>query len=136
MYLKLTDDDFSVKEHIPDKPGIYKLIAIDDKGAPRIINRFLGVDNDGILYIGKTENIRKRLTNMRRAFLPKYTSTKHIAVRRYQEITGIKDSHPITNLVVCIEVVSDKMKSAKGLESELFKNYEAVFGERPPLNKQ
>ncbi|HET6528934.1 MAG TPA: hypothetical protein VFG39_09320, partial [Balneolaceae bacterium] len=82
MHFKITNLNFNVKQNIPDKSGIYKLIAVDCEGIPRPINRFLDEDREGILYIGKSENLRKRLNNMRRAFLPKYKSSKHIAVRR------------------------------------------------------
>jgi len=94
MYLKLTDADFVVKHHVEAKPGVYKLIAVDHNNKPITINRFLDNDPNGILYIGQSVNLRKRLTNMRRAFLPQYKSTKHIAVRRYKELTRIAQFHP------------------------------------------
>lgn len=136
MYLRLTDIDFDIKNQIEARPGVYKLIVVDDSNIPISLNRFLGPDPNGILYIGKSENFRVRLTNMRRAFLPKYKSNKHIAVRRYNELSNIAKFYPIQNIVVFIVPTTDNEPIAKSLETKILKDYEFTYGERPPLNKQ
>ena len=98
------------------------------------LNRILDTDQSGTLYIGKADNLRKRLTNMRRAFSLEHKSTKHIAVRRYNTLKRIQEKFPVKRLVISIELVKDGM-TARQLEKNTFSLYEKLLGERPPLNR-
>lgn len=135
MHHKINDETFRIKDQIPDTPGIYKIIVLDQNDLPIKINRFLDVDSNGILYIGKANNLRKRLANMRRAFSITHKSKKHIAVRRYYLLKKVADKYPIDRIVVLIEKVKD-CETAKHLETKRLEEYEKIFGERPPFNKQ
>ena len=66
--ISLVEDHFW--QNIPESSGVYKIQCIQDK-KPIKINRVLGIDNQGILYIGKSENLRERLS-----FLQNHNSTK------------------------------------------------------------
>jgi len=136
-YYKINDIDFIIKKNIPELPGIYKIIALDINGLPLVLNRFLGFDNSGTLYIGKAENLCKRLTNMKRAFSPNHISDKHIAVRRYKMLNTLDRmtiQFPMEKIVIEIQLA--KNMTARELESKAFRDYEELFGERPPLNRQ
>lgn len=136
-YYNINNLDFNVR-NIPELPGIYKIIALDDYDEPMILNRFLDYDTSGILYIGKAENLYKRLTNMKRAFSINHLSKSHIAVRRYNSLNTLGRmavKYPIEKLVIEIELTKNGMKAME-LEREAFKKYENQFGERPPLNRQ
>lgn len=135
MYQRINDVEFTVKKNIPNQPGIYRIIALDNNGEPVRINRLLDVDESGTLYIGKSENLRKRISNMRRAFSPKHKSVKHIAVRRYQRIKKIEEKYPVRSLVILLELTKDN-QSARELEKQELEVYEKFMGEIPPLNRQ
>lgn len=134
-HYKLNSENFNVSEHIPEKPGVYAIIALDENDKPLELNRIFDFDMSGTLYIGKSENLRKRITNMRRAFLPNFKSTKHIGVRRYQSIKKFAEKFPIDNLAITIELAREN-ETAFDLEKRKFRVYEKFFGERPPLNRQ
>jgi excinuclease UvrABC nuclease subunit len=132
---KLNDKSFIVKDNIPELPGVYKIIAVDEEGDPIEINRVLDTDQSGTLYIGKADNLRKRLANMRRAFSESHKSTKHIAVRRYNSLKHFKAKFPVDRIIISIEVAQND-ETAKQLETRHLALYEKLLGERPPLNRQ
>ena len=71
MRLTLNDENFIPKDHIKSMSGVYKMLLLDE---------------NGVLYIGQSENLLKRLTKMKQAFDKNYKSNKHIAVRKIQSI--------------------------------------------------
>jgi excinuclease UvrABC nuclease subunit len=135
MHLRINHKDFKIKDSIPVAPGVYSIIALDENECPIEINRFLDTDQSGTLYIGKSDNLRKRLTNMRRAFSLNHKSRKHIAVRRFYHFKKVADKFPIDTIVISFKLARDGL-SAKQLETQKLNLYERIFGERPPLNKQ
>jgi excinuclease UvrABC nuclease subunit len=134
-HYKLIDETFIVLKTIPDKPGIYKIVALNEDDLPMNINRVLDTDQSGTLYIGKAENLRKRIANLKRAFLPEYKSTKHIGARRFHSIKSFSLQFPIHSLAITFEL-SKENETARELEAEKFRIYEKFMGERPPLNRQ
>src|SRR5438876_46242 len=54
-------------DHLPDHRGhgVYR-IRLCESGKVISIQRFLGCDNEGILCIGKSKNLKKRLEQFRR----------------------------------------------------------------------
>jgi hypothetical protein len=133
-YFDINSKEFIAKNHFPELPGIYMIIALDENQIPITISRFLDDDKFGILYIGQTKNLRKRLIKMKRAFSPDHKSEAHIAVRRYKTLIQMHKRFPIDRLVVKFELVTDNISSIQ-LEMLAFKNYEDIYGERPPLNR-
>ncbi len=135
MHHKINDKAFKINENIPALAVVYSIIALDEYGIPVEINRFLDIDQSGTLYIGKSDNLRKRINNMRRAFSKDYKSEKHVAVRRYNILRQIEKKFPIERLVISFELAK-KGTTARQLESHKLNLYEKIFGERPPLNRQ
>ncbi|MEX2364059.1 MAG: hypothetical protein WD597_10570, partial [Balneolaceae bacterium] len=65
--------------------GVYKVIAA--RNNVRIpIKRFLGTDQEGILYIGKATSFIDRVIDLKKSISPDYIGTSHICGRRYKSL--------------------------------------------------
>jgi hypothetical protein len=112
-----------------DKGGVYKIIAMhENKRMP--INRFLGTDDSGVLYIGKAISFIERVIDLKKSILPQYNGTKHICGRRYKSITSIADKFRSDKLYM--ELISSEEPEI--LERKLLDDYRNLYGEVPPLN--
>lgn len=90
----------------------------------------MGIDNDGILYIGKSDNLRERLRMLQRVLNPKLKATAHTFGTKYNDNKNLKIAFPLKTLFVSIEVAEEP----KNLESKLLDKYFIKFGEVPPFN--
>jgi len=111
------------KEQCP-KEGIYILCA--DKP----IQRILGTDESGILYIGKGEILssRTRIGKLINSINDK--EQKHEAGNRYNEALYVR-KFPLESLSLKIELV----KNPRNVEKNKLTEYYQKFGELPPLNR-
>lgn len=117
-----------IKEKQLDKGGVYKIIAArDNKRVP--INRFLGIDPDGILYIGMGKK-HNRIINLKKSISPTYKGKGHSCGRKYKQNPNISIQFPYE--ILYIELVSTE--NHQQLERELLEEYQKKFGEVPPLN--
>lgn len=109
----------------PAEPGAY-VVRIPGK----TVARFLGKDKTGIIDIGETENLRRRL----KAFCRSASEGKrgHMACWRFHFL-GIGTKYPLNELLVrwC---QSKGKKQATAKEAEVMDLYVKKFGELPPLN--
>ena len=113
---------FKPKE-IVEFPGVYFLIY------PNINpQRFGGKDKDGILYIGKSNNLKRRISNLRRGILNQ-KNEYHSVSKNYRKLFD-KDSY--TELRVRY-IVSDEKNYSK-LESESLELYFKKYKDLPILN--
>lgn len=137
MKYKLSEATFEVKEEILPNSGIYKMIALDIEGKPRQINRLLSADDEGVLYIGKSENLQERIVKMQRAFkgYDRLKKPPHIAVRTILGNAKIQAAFPLDQICVAIEYTEGN-ESAKLMETRYLQEYHSKFGETPPLNRQ
>ena len=129
--LLFTDNDFwkLINERHSVKGGVYKIIAVrDGKRVP--INRFLGADNDGILYIGKATSFIDRVIDLKKSISPDYNGTAHICGRRYKSNPKIAKFFPYD--ILHIELI--ETDNPEELERKLLREYSSVYGEVPPLN--
>ena len=136
---RILDKDFwkQVDDAVNEKPGIYKLFCLNEKG-PVPVPRIAGVDNDGILYIGKSENgaLRSRLGSLKKSLDTSYTDrSTHSAGSRYHFQSDIRKNYPLEGLFVSI-LSTDSQSEAGKLEKEELKFYQKQFGELPPFNRQ
>jgi hypothetical protein len=109
--------------------GIYKLFSKRD-GKIQPINRFLGQDENGTLYIGKATSYIDRVIGLKKTLDPKYKSSPHICGRRYNKNIRVQEAFPFTDLFVQLESSDDPVNR----EKELLLEYFNTFGEVPPLN--
>ena len=113
---------------IPKEPGVYLIRCRDHP-----TNRLLGSDQEGILDIGESNNLRKRT----RFFFACASGKKkrgHSAGCRFFG-RGLDRDFPLDQLEIKWKVTKSKA-AARKLEGDLLSNYEKKFGELPPLNSQ
>lgn len=121
-WVKLDGIDLS---KIPDSPGAYVI-------ASRVpIHRVIGIDFDGFLNVGESENLRRRIYSFIRCAINPHSSG-HMAGVRFAFL-GFSDSFLFSSLWVRW-VLSQNKQGAYSTEGELLKHYVRIHKELPPLN--
>ena len=115
---------------IPDQPGVYKIYSLDDNNIPRPINRLGGIDMQGILYIGESQNLKERLRMLWRVLNPNYLATAHTFGINYNTVPLLQELFPHNSLAVTFEIIQDHTSH----ETMLIENYRQLYGEVPPFN--
>lgn len=118
---------------IPESKGVYKLYAIGINNTPIPIQRFGGIDNQGILYIGRTtkQTLKKRIYNLLATSRTLSRTTNHSGGLKYRKNPIIQETLVDHQLYFYCETCEDP----KSREAELLKEYSQLYGEYPPLNK-
>ena len=117
---------------VPNEPGVYKI-----RCKHKQIGRLIGRDDDGILNIGESDKLRRRLrTFLRCANDPKKAG--HAAGCRYARLNLGKKGLPVGELEfrwkrIDVKEPNDKKETYRE-EGKLLKAYVDRFGELPPLN--
>jgi len=127
-YIEILPNNFHLV--IPNEPGVYKIFSLNENGFPRSINRIGGIDNEGILYIGESKNLRERLRMLWRVLKPEYLTTAHTFGFNYNSVPLLQEMFPINTLAIKFEINQDHIN----YESLLIENYRQSFGEVPPFN--
>ena len=94
------------------------------------IPRLISKDDQGILYIGKLENLTSRLGTLINLINGTSKTGKHSMGLRYQEIKIFQEHLKPENIQLRIIFC----KNPRVLESSMLKEYLYTFGELPPLN--
>jgi hypothetical protein len=113
--------------------GVYILKSYVNEKRNNIkpISRFLGIDKEGILYIGQTIHFFDRVIALAKTIAPDYKTASHECGDRYNANQKIKLEFPYNILFVeLIESVEPKKT-----ETKLLSKYVKEFGEVPPLNR-
>ena len=114
--------NFKPKE-IVESPGVYFLIY------PNLnTQRFGGKDKDGILYIGKLNNLKRRISSLRRGIINR-NNEYHSVSENYRKFF---DEDTYNELRVGF-FLSDKKNYSK-LESEFLELYFKKYKDLPILN--
>jgi hypothetical protein len=117
--------------------GVYKLhcFTSDDHQDVIPVNRVLGTDNEGVLYIGKADCFLDRVIELKKTILPEseYKTDTHICGRRYwtKIHKNFRIKFPVKRL--CVSLV--KSDTPEKSEKEELEEYCMKFGEIPPLNR-
>lgn len=111
------------------KPTVYK-VRLVRKGNPVLINRFLGKDEGGILFIGSTENMERRRDQFERGLERIHGHSGANLLHLLRENAGFKLE--IDRLEYRFKRMSKKR--IKVGEEMLIKEYVRKYGEVPPLN--
>jgi hypothetical protein len=114
---------------IPEKAGVYFIHSYDN-GHPTGLNRVLGTDEEGVLYIGRSVNLRERLRMFWRVLDPKLKATAHTFGTKYNDNKKLWEAFPLKSLYVSYRITTEPKK----LESELLDKYFSKYGEVPPFN--
>lgn len=129
--LQIADKDLwdNIHKRHQDKGGVYKIIAVNN-GQRVPINRFLGTDNEGILYIGKATSYIDRVIELKKSISPDYKGSGHICGRRYKSNNKIAEQFPYNFL----HIELTQIENPKEVEDKYLKEYFNKYGEAPPLN--
>ncbi|MCG9698363.1 hypothetical protein [Shewanella sp. Isolate11] len=111
--------------------GVYILRCLSESGGPIPINRLLGTDESGVLYIGKANSFLNRVAELKKSISPDYNSGSHECGSRYKSHRAITQAFPYKFLYVNLIESEEPRK----VESELLNDYENKYGELPPLNR-
>jgi hypothetical protein len=115
--------------------GVYKLRLTDQVGGPSLIGRFLGCDHDGLLAIGQSVNLARRIKEFRDAYAGKRFLRHSVGDRLFLVRLCQHTSLKLNNVRVQIAVMKLENKvAAQAAEENLLKKYFKGFGELPPLN--
>lgn len=128
MKIKIAEEGFHAS--IPSESGIYKIYSLNKNNLPVPLARLLGIDVQGVLYIGKSENLKDRIRMLWRVLNPAYKATAHTFGVNYNSLQVIKKAFPLATLAVEFEVC----KNPKAIEKKALEDYRQKFGEVPPLN--
>jgi hypothetical protein len=122
---------FGAKRHLDvrGKPGVYRIRAFKD-GSPLPIPRTNGVDPLGILHIGKSNDLGRRIRLFCRAAEGK--QAPHHAGREYARWC-FQRMAPREQLRFDYVVTADQ-DQALAREHELHEKYRRQFLDRPPLD--
>lgn len=131
---RIADPNFwkEIEQAFGKQGGVYRLFS-KQNGAIRSINRFMGTDETGTLYIGKANSFLNRVIDLKKSILSEYRGKSHICGRRYKAlclISSIAEKFPEDTLYV--QLFSAEFPHI--LESRMLEAYERKFGEVPPMN--
>ena len=115
-------------EKIPEEPGVYLIRCRDHP-----TNRLLRTDQEGVLDIGESSNLRKRITRFYFCASGK-VERGHSAGCRFAN-RKLSRHFPLDQLEIKWKIAESKA-AAREAEGELLRKYEKKFGELPPLNTQ
>jgi hypothetical protein len=121
-----------------DRPGVYRLIALDDNGDAATLERVCDRDRTGTLYIGKegkTFSNRSQLGKLVQSLRPPRRglyNKSHEAGNRLRRHPVLSQRFPESKLAVAW-CYSDEPAISEGT---LLDAYFASFGDLPPLNRQ
>jgi hypothetical protein len=116
--------------NIPPRSGIYKVVSLDQNNNPVPIQRLLGPDANGVLFIGSSENLNDGLQMLWRAIQPNYSTTAHPMYKTYKNNPNVIAQFPIQTLAVDYQIVQNHKTS----KDNQLNQYRLTFGEVPPLN--
>jgi hypothetical protein len=112
--------------------GVYKLQCFEDVKVETIvpISRVLGVDTEGVLYIGKAAAGLGRVGDLVKSLSPAHESEGHHAGLRYAKNPKLSQMFPFERLCITFTPADDPDVA----EREMIQDYIQMFGEVPPLN--
>jgi hypothetical protein len=96
------------------------------------ISRAVGRDREGVLDIGKSVHLRRRLAAFFRCVTAKKARHGHMAGWRYKDL-GLHRQYPPERLEVCWCTAEDEDEALR-LEADALEEYARKHGELPPLN--
>lgn len=135
MKARIASTDFweRVESSFGVSGGVYKLACLRAVDSCEIIpvQRLLGEDAGGVLYIGMAESFIDRVIDLKKSLSPTHRSKRHECGVRMKEHVAISEAFPYDRLVVSL-ISSDAPRT---LESKELKDYFTAFGELPPLNR-
>ncbi len=113
---------------VEEKPGVYCVQC-----TAHAIERANGIDNEGILHVGMSSNLQRRIREFYKAATIN-RNIPHSAGWEYFEY-GFDKKFPTISLI-CRYLYKETRGTARELEKELQKQYRKKFLDHPPLDGQ
>lgn len=134
MYLLSKEVLKKLERDYGDKGGVYKLHCLDKGKDGRFIpiNRILGVDPEGVLYIGKANVFHNRIDELMKSVSSIEKRFLHPAGMRYFSNRRLQERFPSGRLCITVH----PSNNPTDLEIHEMRNYFQKYGEVPPLNAQ
>lgn len=127
--MELTKLNIDTIKGFPNEFGIYKIFLFDSAG-PIKIQRYGGLDDSGLVYIGMSnkQGLQARLKNFEITFRMEKTRNHTAAIK-------LKTRKILSNLrnATCY-VIYEIHKEPKSIEKAVIASYVDRFGEKPLLN--
>ena len=115
---------------VDSAPGVYRIRAFAVNGEPLNIPRLGGVDSLGILHIGKSVNLRKRILTFRRAL-----DQEKAAHKAGNEFFDWNFSKVVPERLLRFDYIyTDTEPGAVELETRVHRDYRRTYLDRPPLD--
>lgn len=113
--------------------GIYRVSCARDASSdrPMPVDRLLGTDPEGTLYIGMAACFLDRVIELKKSLSPEHTSKGHECGSRHKSHAAIADRFPYQRLIVTLQRSSTPRES----EQQALRTYYEAFGELPPFNR-
>ncbi|HNJ44305.1 MAG TPA: hypothetical protein PKZ53_27740 [Acidobacteriota bacterium] len=130
-FFKLADPGFweQIRQAHGSAGGAYQLVALENE-KPVVVQRFLGADLEGVLYIGKSDSYLDRVIQLKKSISPQYAGKSHTCGRRYKSNPAIALKYPYELL----HLQFFPSGQPELLEKQMLGQYFQRFGEVPPLN--
>ncbi len=114
----------------PERSSMY-VVRVISHNKPKSIRRIFKCDEDGILHLGCTKNLKKRIGSFLRGTR---TGKEHSEAMRYCRLKCEYEQRGYSLVEIGYRVLA--LKKTKELELKWFDKYALAFGELPPLNSK
>jgi len=111
--------------------AVYR-IRLMNPGGPASINRLLGVDNNGLMCIGKTKNMEERRKQFANGLNGKYGHSEGNLLHILKQASSLPVAYP--NAKYQYSFAKTDLGLEGKIEQQQIKVYVKEFGEVPPLN--
>ena len=119
----------TINRNVKNSSGVYLILwYINDK--PKPINRFIKTDDMGIISIGSSDNLNRRLKQFIKG---RETGSGHSSANRLWWY-ALEDENMLGKMQ--LKFVFKYVDNYEEEESKLLIGYSDVFGELPPMNHQ
>lgn len=135
MQALIASPDFweAINKNFGRSGGVYTLSCVqnDDSMRPTPVQRLLGEDADGVLYIGMATSFLDRVIQLKKSLSPEHVSQGHECGVRHKQHVQIAQAFPYERLMVSFSV----SEAPREAEQQALQHYFNRFGELPPLNR-
>jgi hypothetical protein len=131
--LHLLCGDLPSKARLRNESGVYAIIVVDGSGRRVTISRCCKRDPAGIIYIGRSTNLRSRIRTLQRMICPgdsEPAEAGHIFGLTYRRCKKFQKRYPPSRLMFTFRHCAE----SDTREISLLSRYLDSFGELPPGN--
>lgn len=118
--------------------GVYKIRLSDSAGRPIPIGRLLGIDKKGVLAIGESVNLGRRIKEFHNAYTARKFGRHSVGDRLFLvlmcQYSRFKTNYQNNSWLQFRVMKLSSKADTQAEEERLLKNYFKAHGELPPLN--